>query len=40
MQWNPFLIKILLKKRFVSPMNSAWDPLIDASIENAIETPP
>ena len=22
-----FLIKIFLKKRFVSPMNSAWDPL-------------
>ena len=27
MPWVPFLIKIFLKKRFVSPMNSAWDPL-------------
>ena len=27
MPWDPFLMKILLKNRFVGPMNSAQDPL-------------
>ena len=27
MPWNPFLMKVLLKKRFVSLVNSARDPL-------------
>ena len=27
MLWGPFLIKILLEKKFMGPMNSAQDPL-------------
>ena len=27
MQWNQFLMKVLLKKKFVGPMNNARDPL-------------